>query len=117
MDLQANDLRRSQRDADPLLERWASDGDSAALAALFDLAAPRLLALAIHFVGESARAEDLVQAVFLTLIEKRMQIERGTRAEAWLARVLRNKVIDQRRVRREEPLGEPGALALADLEA
>ena len=81
------------------MESWVSCADSAALASLFDETAPRLLRVAIHLVGDSLRAEDLVQAAFLALIEQRPRIARGTPAEPWLLRVVKNKATDARRRR------------------
>jgi DNA-directed RNA polymerase specialized sigma24 family protein len=49
-----------------LFAAWWRRGDARALGELFDAAAPRLLKLAIHLVGDAAEAEDLVQATFLT---------------------------------------------------
>ncbi len=93
-------------------ERWVREGSTSALAELFDAAAPRLLRLAIHLVGDTARAEDLVQSVFLVLLERRKTLDPAAPGEAWLLRVLHNKVIDQRRAQRRGPRAESGPAAL-----
>ena len=111
---------------DQLFESWTAKADSAALAGLFDSIAPRLLAVAIHLVGDNDQAEDLVQSVFISLIEKRSQIDPRSPAEAWFMRALRNRAVDLTRVRRphlaaqetlEERAGEPDrSIARRELE-
>ncbi|QDV08319.1 ECF RNA polymerase sigma factor SigW [Planctomycetes bacterium Poly30] len=82
---------------DERLDLWLSSGETEHLADLFDRTAPALLRVAIHLVGDLSRAEDLVQATYLRLIQRRQQVEKGTRIDAWLQRVLKNLVIDERR--------------------
>ncbi len=88
---------------DRLMQRWLARADSGALAELFDLTAPRLLRVAIHLVGDTLQAEDLVQAAFLALIEQRSRIAERTPAEAWLLAVIKDKATDLRRGRRSKP--------------
>ena len=87
------------------MARWCRRGDVEALGELFDLAAPGLLKLAIHFVGEPAEAEDLVQATFLAAIEQRDRIDPSQPVQPWLAGVLQHKAVDARRraARRIDP--------------
>ena len=87
----------ARRTDDKLFASWIDRSDSAALAELFDRMAPRLLGVAIHLVGDTTRAEDLVQTVFMTLIENREHVDAVTSAEAWMMRVMRNNAIDERR--------------------
>lgn len=82
---------------DDLLRRWCRKRDLDALAELFDLAAPQLLKLAIHLVGDAAEAEDLVQQTFLTVIERRESLELEGPALPWLIGVLNNKAANARR--------------------
>jgi RNA polymerase sigma-70 factor (ECF subfamily) len=84
---------------DRLLGRWCKRRDVDALGALFDLAAPRLLRVAVHVIGDLAAAEDLVQATFLATIERREHIDTGRPAMQWLIGVLHHKAIDARRKR------------------
>ena len=53
-----------------LFERFRSRGDVGALAEVFDRAAPKLYAVARHLAREEGEAEDLVQASFLTALER-----------------------------------------------
>ncbi len=82
---------------DDLLRRWCRKRDLDALAALFDLAAPQLLKLAIHLVGDASEAEDLVQQTFLTVIERRESLQLDGPALPWLIGVLNNKAANARR--------------------
>jgi RNA polymerase sigma-70 factor, ECF subfamily len=82
---------------DGLVER-ASGGDAAAFAALYDLYAPRLRRFLRHQVADTDRAEDLVQQVFLKMIEALPRYRAtGVPFGAWVFRVARNLVIDARR--------------------
>lgn len=112
---------------DPLagqFERFRSQGDLQALAAVFDVLAPRLLAVAMHLTGAPADAEDAVQQTFLLAIDKATVFDATQRLEPWLAGLLQNVVRNQRRRegrRRTEPLpdcasDELGPLATAERE-
>ena len=68
--------------------RFRSHGDAAALARVFDRNAPALLALARHLAPRGEEPEDLVQATFLTAIEKRGVWDPGRRVGPWLAGIL-----------------------------
>lgn len=92
---------------DHLLGRWCKRRDLDALGALFDLAAPRLLRVALHVIGDLAAAEDLVQATFLATIERREHIDAGRPAMQWLVGVLHHKTIDARRKRARRGEGQP----------
>lgn len=93
-----------------LFERWRLRGDTDALARVFDATAPRLLALAVHLAGNVVDAEDLVQATFLTAIERSASFDRARPLEPWLAGILSNHARDLRKSSRAgrdiEP--EPG---------
>lgn len=80
------------------LVRRASGGDPAAFAALYDLFAPRLRRYLRHQVRGDDRVEDLVQQVFVKMIEALPRYQsRGIPFGAWVFRVARNLVIDERR--------------------
>ncbi|MFN8631377.1 MAG: sigma-70 family RNA polymerase sigma factor [Chloroflexota bacterium] len=76
----------------------ASGGDAAAFAALYDHFAPRLRRFLAHQTGDLDRVEDQVQQVFVKMIEA-LPRYRATGAPfgAWVFRVARNLVIDERR--------------------
>jgi RNA polymerase sigma-70 factor (ECF subfamily) len=80
-----------------LFERWRSRGDTDALARVFDATAPRLLALAVHLAGNVPDAEDLVQATFLTAIERSASFDRTRLLEPWLTGILSNHARELRR--------------------
>ncbi|HEX6883660.1 MAG TPA: sigma-70 family RNA polymerase sigma factor [Planctomycetota bacterium] len=100
--------------ADALFRRWCRQGDAAALGELFDATAPRLLALAIHLVGDAAEAEDLVQATFLTAIERRAEVDPARPVLPWLTGVLAHKARQHRRRAARAP--DPGRLAAQAVE-
>jgi len=78
--------------------------DPAALAAVFDAAAPRLLLVAMHLCRDAATAEDLVQTVFLHAIRDADRFDAGRPVLPWLLGMLEHRATDLRRsahVRRE----------------
>jgi RNA polymerase sigma-70 factor (ECF subfamily) len=83
-----------------LVER-AREGDERAFTGLYDAFAPRILKFLCFRVGDPDLAEDLLQRVFLKMIEElpRYQ-ERGIPFGAWLFRVARNAAIDAHRTSR-----------------
>jgi RNA polymerase sigma-70 factor (ECF subfamily) len=80
------------------LVRRAGAGDTAAFAALYDLFAPRVRRFVRHRTRDTDRAEDLVQQTFLRMIEA-LPRYRCTSVPfgAWVFRIARNLVIDDRR--------------------
>jgi RNA polymerase sigma-70 factor (ECF subfamily) len=94
------DGREHEQEVDALVER-AKAGDRAALGALYDRLADRVYRFAFFRVGRRADAEDLVQRIFLKMIESLPRYQsRGIPFEAWFFRLARNTVIDHLRARR-----------------
>ncbi len=88
----------------------AKAGDGRAFAAIYDAYAARLYRYLLLRVGEPADAEDLLQRVFVKVIEALPRYEdRGLPFGAWLFRIARNVAIDFARAR-------PNDQALADVE-
>jgi RNA polymerase sigma-70 factor (ECF subfamily) len=93
---------------DPLdssFRAYQQQRDPAALAAVFDAAAPRLLLVAMHLVRDAATAEDLVQTVFLQVLRDAGSCQPGRPVLPWLLGMLEHRAIDARRrahVRREQ---------------
>ena len=80
----------------------ARTGDADAFACLYDLFAPRLHRYIRFRVREPSDAEDLVQRVFVSVIEAMPRYEqRGVPFAAWLFRLAHNAVIDFARTTRE----------------
>lgn len=98
--------------------RWRAHGDSAALAAVFDACAPRLLALAVHLAGNMSQAEDLLQATFLTALERAEGFDATRPLEPWLVGILANHARDLQRLRAREtgPRKDPAPLARTPLD-
>ena len=84
--------------ASALFVRYRERGDAKALAEVFDRVSPELLRLAIHLAGEVGAAEDLVQATFVTAIERSRDFDPSRVIEPWLAGILTNHA---RMLRRE----------------
>jgi RNA polymerase sigma-70 factor (ECF subfamily) len=97
--------------------RRVAEGDSAALAALFDRHKARLFAFLYYLVGEQATAEDLVGETFLRLYRARARYRAGAGFTPWLFAIARNLALGELRRRgvarrAEQRLGreiEPGA--------
>lgn len=89
-----------------LFERFARHGDTSALGAAYDRLAPALLAVALHVARDSAEAEDLLQATFVTAIERAAHWQRDTRVEPWLAGILAHHARNASRARARVPDAE-----------
>ncbi len=86
---------------DARFEQYRRSGDPQCLADVFDVAAPRLLSLALHLAGEPADAEDLVQATFVTAMERAASFQSGAAVLPWLNGILtRHAATEARRSRR-----------------
>ena len=94
--------------------RFREDGDSEALARVFDALAPELLLLAHHLIRDASQAEDLVQATFVAAIEDAARFDSQRRLRPWLAGILANRAKDlarRERVRRPKSLDEASHVA------
>jgi RNA polymerase sigma-70 factor (ECF subfamily) len=82
---------------DHLFDRYRRTGDPELLARVFDRTAPRLLRAALHLSGDAAAAEDLVQATFVTAIERASSWDAHRPVEGWLTGILGNKARETRK--------------------
>lgn len=86
----------------PLLAA-AKAGDGRAFAVIYDAYAGRLYRFLLLRVMEPADAEDLLQRVFMNVIEALPRYEdRGLPFGAWLFRIARNVAIDHARARGDD---------------
>jgi RNA polymerase sigma-70 factor (ECF subfamily) len=83
---------------DKRFARYRSAGDLAALGEVFDGLAPQLVAIARH-LGPPAEAEDLVQATFLTALEKAHDFDEERAVAPWLIGILAGHAANARRRR------------------
>jgi RNA polymerase sigma-70 factor (ECF subfamily) len=88
------------------LAAWVArcrDGDSAAFELLFEAFRGPIYSYLARTTGDRHLAEDLLQDVFLRLVEHIGRYEESGRFEAWLFRIAANRVRDwaRRRVRNE----------------
>ncbi|MDF1724123.1 MAG: sigma-70 family RNA polymerase sigma factor [Alcanivorax sp.] len=102
------DDSRAELEEGNALVRACAGGDRQAFHQLYLNEAPRMLALARRFTGESSLAEDALQDTFIQVWEnaRRFQSQRGS-ARTWLFGLLRYRLINQHhRSRRDtfEPL-------------
>ncbi len=81
-------------DCDTLMRRVAG-GDRSALAAIFDLEAGRLIAIAKRIVRRRELAEEVVQEAFVTIWSKAALFdhERGA-ARAWMTTIVRHRALN-----------------------
>jgi len=89
--------------ADLAMDRYAQ-GDDAAFAPLYDLLAPRLQRYLDRQLGDTARAEDLVQQTFLRIHRARGRFLRGAAVVPWAMAIARRLMIDDLRLRKGERL-------------
>ena len=76
------------RKLDRLFDRFRRKGDASALGRVFDTTAPELVEVAVHLSRDPGEAEDLVQATFLTAIEKAEDYDADRRLVPWLVGIL-----------------------------
>lgn len=87
-------------DIDELTLRRACNGDGAAFASLYDRYAKPAYNLSLRMLGDSAAAEDVVQEVFLRLLDRLRGFRGDAPFGAWLRRMVANAAIDELRRRR-----------------
>ena len=92
-----------------LFERFRRNGDVSALGEAFDLAGLTLANVSRHLARDTAEAEDLVQATFLTAIEKAHSYDASRPLLPWLLGILTLHARDARRKRGRDP--DPDRLA------
>ncbi|MGO4293551.1 RNA polymerase sigma factor [Chitinophaga sp. RAB17] len=71
----------------PDLYKRVANGDEAAFRSLFEMHAPRLLALAARITGSAAVADDLVQDTFLKIWLTRDQLTEVIHPAAWIKKI------------------------------
>lgn len=97
-------------------------GDHKALRRLYDVAAPRLLGIALRMLGRRDLAEEAVQEAFIAVWSCAAKFDPSKgKAQAWLGTILRRKTIDRLRaspwLQREIDVAEPCAVPPGDLHA
>ncbi len=110
-----NERSAAAPETDEALVRAIANGDTVALAALYDRHAPLMLGLARRIVGAKPEAEDIVHDVFVEAWRRAADydVERGT-VKAWLLLRTRSRAIDHRKsagVARTVPAGDGAWLA------
>jgi RNA polymerase sigma-70 factor (ECF subfamily) len=99
---------------DRLFERYARTGDTRALGEVYDALAPELYRVALHLARDGAEAEDLLQATFVTAIERAHTWRSGEALKPWLSGILANHARNAgRRAARAATTGEVAALDAA----
>ena len=102
----------SSADGDEALLASVAAGDPAAIRSLVARKLPRLLALAVRMLGESAEAEDVAQETFVRAWKQAGTWKPGgARFDTWLHRVALNLCYDRLRRRREIAMDSPPDIA------
>jgi len=78
--------------------------DASALHSSFATLRPRLLRFAKLQLRDDAAADDAVQEALLAATEKAAQFQGEAAAATWIFAILKNKIIDEFRRRRRDPL-------------
>lgn len=94
-----------RRELERWFDRFRSKGDLRALEKVFDKTARDLLSVAQHLVGDVHDAEDLVQATFVTAIERASTFDRNRDLRPWLCGILAHKAAAQWRSDARRPKG------------
>ena len=81
--------REAQRgEVDVLFARFARTGEPALLGEVYDRLAPELLGLALHLARDAAEAEDVLQATFVTALERASSFDPSRRVLPWFVGIL-----------------------------
>lgn len=111
MDMNPTEARSGfAQEVDALTLARARRGDVSAHAALYRLYARPCYTLAMRVLGSSATAEDVVQDVFLKLMDAIRQYRGDAPFGAWLKRMTVNAAIDQLRSQRHIDPDDPERL-------
>lgn len=94
-----------------LFDRWRSQRDHRALAAVFDRTASEVWRVARHLSGNRSEADDLLQATFLAAMESAGHWRRTQPLVPWLLGILTNKLRVTRRRQRQRQARQPELLA------
>jgi RNA polymerase sigma-70 factor (ECF subfamily) len=97
-----------------LFERYRRDGELDALGRVYDLASPQLHAFARRLAPSRADAEDLVQATFLTAIERAEAYDASRKLLPWLLGIFAHHALSARRARDRKP--DPERIAARGVE-
>jgi len=94
---------QSEVDTHVLIQRLQA-GHVDAFAGLFEHYSPQIYRQAVHFLGNEAEAEEVMQEVFLTLYEKASTFRGEAALSTWLYRLTANTSISRlrRRSRQQE---------------
>ena len=90
-----------------LFDRWRSQRDHRALAAVFDRTAPEVWRVARHLSGDRSEADDLLQATFLAAMESAGHWRHAQPLVPWLLGILTNKLRLTRRRQRQREARRP----------
>src|SRR5258706_1137855 len=99
---------------DTLFLAYRTTGDATALAQVFDLAAPELYELARCRYRDRSAAEDILQAPFVSAIEKRASWDEHEPLLPWLIGIL--AIASQRQRRESARIPDPERLTSAETE-
>ena len=89
------------------------EGDSGALAVLYDRYADRIHTMCAHMLRDDDAAADVTAEVFLTAAERLGQLREPAKLTSWLYAIARHEVYRRTRLRRREvSLGAVGAVGL-----
>jgi RNA polymerase sigma-70 factor (ECF subfamily) len=92
-----------------------AQGDKAALRSLYDVEAPRLVAVAQRIVRRREVAEDVVHDAFIAIWQRAGQYDPSLgSARAWIYTVVRNRALNTIRDSRREDLRDAAEIAPED---
>ncbi|MEO8098980.1 MAG: sigma-70 family RNA polymerase sigma factor [Acidobacteriota bacterium] len=94
----------SEDDIDPRLEARLRTGDRGAMDRVIKLYLPRVLRAARASGLSVDRAEDIVQAVFVTFVEKIRSFEGRSQVRTWLFGILYRKILEASRKAKRDRL-------------
>ncbi len=89
----------SEQNLAQLFERFRRAGDAAALAEVFDATAAPLFSIARKLTRDRSEAEDVVQSMWLTALERVESFDATRKLEPWLVGILIRRANEVRRKR------------------
>jgi RNA polymerase sigma-70 factor (ECF subfamily) len=95
--------------SDEQLIQWVADGDASCLGTLFERHHRSVYQYCLQLTRSPAVSEDLVQDVFLRLLQKASSFRGDGSCKAWIFHIARNIAFDHlRRAERRTPLDDEG---------
>jgi RNA polymerase sigma-70 factor (ECF subfamily) len=111
---QTSEFHSSSRPSDENLIQAIASGSQAAMRTLYGRHHVRVFRFIVRLVSDTARAEDLVSEVFLSVWRRASTFENRSRVSTWILSIAKFKALTARGRRQESQLDEAATEMVAD---